>query len=153
MVGFTVNGRKVEVDLFPDTPLLWVLRDHLGLTGTRYGCGNGTCGSCTVLVDGRPRRACLLPVGEMEGRDVVTIEGIPPDHPVIRGWIEERVARCGYCQNGQIVSAVALLSTNPDPDDFAIDVAMSGNVCRCGTYSRIRKGIKRAARLMRGEKG
>jgi len=150
MTRVTVNSKSLELDLPPDIPLLWVLRDALGLVGTKYGCGNSTCGACTVLVGGKPRRSCALSLQEVEGGEITTIEGIPPDHPVKRAWVEERVSRCGYCQPGQIMSAIALLATNPDPDDFAIDVAMSGVICRCGTYSRIRRAIRRAAQLMRG---
>ncbi|GAB4301542.1 MAG: (2Fe-2S)-binding protein [Desulfuromonadia bacterium] len=149
MISLSVNGTRYDVSLPPDTPLLWVIRETLKLTGTKYGCGNSTCGACTVLVEGNPRRSCAITLQEAEGKEITTIEGVPDDHPVKRAWIEERVARCGYCQPGQIMSAIGLLAANPDPDDFAIDVTMSGTICRCGTYSRIRRAVKRAAEMMR----
>ena len=142
-----VNGRAREVDVAPETPLLWVLRDTLGLTGTKFGCGIGACGACTVHVDGEPTRACLLPVSALGARKVMTIEGLSPDgrHPLQRAWAEEDVPQCGYCQAGQIMSAAALLARTPAPTDTDIDRAMSGNICRCGTYQRIRRAIHRAA--------
>ena len=142
-----VNGNSYDVASAGDTPLLWVIRDELGLTGTKYGCGLGLCGTCTVLVDGQPARACLLSVSELEGRAVTTIEGLSPDgmHPVQAAWRELNVAQCGYCQSGQIMQAAALLAATPNPTDAEIDAAMSGNLCRCGTYPRIRAAIKRAA--------
>jgi isoquinoline 1-oxidoreductase subunit alpha len=145
----TVNGRRQGVDVAPATPLLWVLRDSLGLTGAKYSCGMGTCGACTVLVDGRPVRACVTPVEAMTGGDVMTIEGLSSDgsHPVQRAWLELGVAQCGYCQPGQVLAAVALLASQAAPDDAAIDAAMSGNLCRCGTYQWIRAAIHRAAVL------
>jgi len=145
----SVNGRDVPIDVAAGTPLLWVLRDGLALTGAKYGCGMGVCGACTVLVAGRPARACVTPVEAVVGTDILTIEGLSPDgsHPVQRAWLELDVAQCGYCQPGQILSAVALLASQPTPDDAAIDAAMSGNLCRCGTYQRIRVAIQHAAEL------
>jgi aerobic-type carbon monoxide dehydrogenase small subunit (CoxS/CutS family) len=147
MITLIVNGRKHVVDASPDTPLLWVLRENLGLTGTKYGCGVGLCGSCTVHIDGQPQRSCLVPVKDAQGKKITTIEGIPENHPVKRAWIEDDVPQCGYCQPGQIMSAVALLRTNPEPSDADIDGAMTGNICRCGTYQRIRRAIRSAAAI------
>jgi aerobic-type carbon monoxide dehydrogenase small subunit (CoxS/CutS family) len=146
-----VNGHELETDAVPETPLLWVLRDHLALTGTKYGCGMALCGACTVHLDGVPIRSCATPASAAEGRRITTIEGISQDrsHAVQRAWIELDVPQCGYCQSGQIMSAVALLASNPAPTDADIDAAMSGNICRCGTYPRIRKAIHRAAELAR----
>ncbi len=148
-VSFTVNGVKRSVDVAPDTPLLWVLRDTLGLTGTKFGCGRSLCGACTVLLDGEATRSCVTTIDTVAGKSVITIEGLSPDrsHPVQRAWIEEDVPQCGYCQSGQILSAVALLKQNPHPTDADINTAMSGVLCRCGTYNRIRKAIHRAAAL------
>ena len=148
----TVNGRAHRLDVEADTPLLWVLRDHLQLTGTKYGCGIARCGACTVHVDGRVVRSCVFPVSAVDGRPVTTIEGIAPDglHPVQQAWIREDVPQCGYCQSGQIMAAVALLDESPDPSDEEIDRAMTV-VCRCGTYGRIRRAIHDAARR-RGER-
>jgi isoquinoline 1-oxidoreductase alpha subunit len=120
MIALSVNGTKVQTDVGTDTPLLWVLRDHLKLTGTKFGCGKGVCGACTVLVDGKPQRSCILPVGDLQGKAVTTIEGIPEHHPLIKAWLSEEVSQCGYCQPGQIMSAVALLAQTPKPDDPAI---------------------------------
>ena len=148
----TVNGREVEVEADPETPLLWVLRDELGITGVKFGCGIAMCGACTVHVAGEPRRSCSLPIKLVNG-DVVTIEGLgTPDalHAVQQAWIKNQVAQCGFCQSGQIMSAAALLSMIPDPTDADIDRAMSGNLCRCGTYSRIRAAIKDAAAMLAG---
>ena len=147
-VTLTINGEPLTVDATPDMPLLWALRDKLNLTGTKYACGIGTCGSCTVLVNGVPMRSCVMPAITMAGMEIVTIEGLDPtgNHPVQRAWNEVDVPQCGYCQGGQILSASALLARNPDPSDEDIDAAMSGVLCRCGTYSRIRKAIKLAAR-------
>lgn len=147
----SVNGRQVTVDVLEDTPLLWVLRDALELTGTKFGCGIGMCGACTVHVDGDAVRSCQLTVSAAEGRSVTTIEGLDPDgaHPVQRAWAEEDVPQCGYCQAGQIMNAAALLARNPDADAEAVETAMSGNLCRCGTYGRIRAAVLRAAREAR----
>jgi len=147
----TVNGRELEADATPDTPLLWVLRDHLNLTGTKFGCGAALCGACTVHLDGAPIRSCVTPASAAAGRRVTTIEGLSTDrsHAVQRAWLELDVPQCGYCQSGQIMSAVALLAANPAPSDADIDAAMAGNICRCGTYPRIRKAIHRAAELAR----
>jgi len=141
MIDFTVNGKQQQVDVSPDTPLLWVLREKLGLTGTKFGCGISACGACTVHIDGAPRRSCVMPVGDVQGKNVLTIEGIPDDHPLKKAWLAEEVSQCGYCQPGQIMSAVALLKGTPVPTDNDIDIAMSGNLCRCGTYGRIRRAI------------
>jgi aerobic-type carbon monoxide dehydrogenase small subunit (CoxS/CutS family) len=142
-----VNGKQHTLSLAPNTPLLWVLRDHLNLTGTKYGCGKGLCGTCTVHIDGSPVRSCLTPVSAAAGKKVVTIEGLSADasHPVQQAWRDNKVPQCGYCQSGQIMSAVALLEKNPEPSDADIDRAMSGNLCRCGTYPRIRSAIRQAA--------
>ena len=147
MIEFSLNGASVSADADPDMPLLWWLRDAVGLTGTKYGCGIGSCGACTVHVDDEPTRACLLSIGSLAGRRVTTIEGLSTDatHPVQQAWIALNVPQCGYCQAGQIMSAVALLQKNPDPDDDAIDAAMTGNICRCGTYTRIRAAVREAA--------
>jgi aerobic-type carbon monoxide dehydrogenase small subunit (CoxS/CutS family) len=152
MTAFTLNGRPVDVADDPSTPLLWVIRDTLGLTGTKYGCGVAQCGACTVHLDGRAVRSCSVALADAAGADVVTVEGLSPDasHPVQRAWIEIDVPQCGYCQTGQIMSAAALLAETPDPADADIDAAMSGNICRCGTYPRIRAAVKRAAELSRG---
>ena len=143
----TVNGTSRKVDVAPDTPLLWVLRDSLGLTGTKYGCGVGMCRACTVHVDGEATFSCQVTVGSAVGRKITTIEGLSPDrsHPLQRAWIEEDVPQCGYCQPGQIMSAAALLARTPAPSDAEIDNWMSTNLCRCGTYNRIRRAIQRAA--------
>lgn len=153
MVNLLVNGKQQEVDVAADTPLLWVLRDHIGLTGTKYGCGIAACGACTVLVDGQPVRSCITPASSVSGKKITTIEGLSPGHkhPVQQAWIVEDVPQCGYCQSGQILAAVALLSAKPKPTDQDIDDAMSGVLCRCGTYVRIRRAIKKAAALMARE--
>lgn len=146
-----VNGTTVDVDASGDTPLLWVLRDHLGLTGTKYGCGGGYCGACTVHVDGSPSRSCQLPVSALEGKAIETIETLEQRHPeLINTWIDLNVAQCGYCQSGQLMSAAALLDGNAKPGDADIDAAMTGNICRCGTYVRIRAAIHQAAQQRTG---
>jgi len=147
MVSVTINGEKRELDVDPSTPLLWVLRDTLGLTGTKYGCGIALCGSCTVHVNGEARRSCVTPLSAVAGQNVTTIEGLSRDssHPVQRAWIALDVPQCGYCQSGQIMQAAALLAKNPKPTDADINLAMNGNLCRCGTYNRIRRAIHLAA--------
>jgi len=148
MIRFSVNARPREVDVEPEMPLLWVLRDELDVKGPKYGCGVGQCGACTVLVDGEPVRSCVLAVSKVAGRRVVTIEGLAQGerlHPVQQAWIDQQVPQCGYCQGGQILAAVALLRKNPDPSDRQIDEAMT-NLCRCGTYARVRSAIQAAAR-------
>jgi isoquinoline 1-oxidoreductase subunit alpha len=146
-IEFMLNGKAQSLDVDPDMPLLWAIRDIAGLTGTKYGCGKALCGSCTVHVDGNPMRSCAVSVSAAAGKSVTTIEGLSPDgnHPVQKAWRELNVPQCGYCQSGQIMSAVALLARNPKPSDEEIADAMSGNICRCGTYTRIRKAIHRAA--------
>jgi isoquinoline 1-oxidoreductase alpha subunit len=148
VITLLVNGTARSVEVSPDTPLLWALRDTLALTGTKFGCGIGSCGSCTVLLDGAPVRSCQVTVAEVKGRKVTTIEGLSPDgnHPVQRAWIADEVPQCGYCQSGQIVAAAALLARKPRPTDADIDSAMDGILCRCGTYDRIRRAIHRAAK-------
>lgn len=153
-IALNVNGMTHAVEVEPETPLLWVLRDNIGLTGTKYGCGIAQCGACTVHIDGQPVRSCSVPASVAVGRRITTIEGLGPSgrvHPVQTAWIEVGVPQCGYCQSGQIMAAAALLATRRNPTDEEIDAAMSGNLCRCGTYLRIRQGIRRAAALMRGE--
>lgn len=149
MIKVLVNGQEHRVEADPAMPLLWVLRDLLGLTGTKYGCGISQCGACTVLVDGKPLRSCTTPVSVVSGKSITTIEGLSKDrsHPVQQAWIEEQVPQCGYCQSGQILAAVALLQRQPQPSDADIDEAMSGVLCRCGTYPRIRRAIRRAATI------
>jgi aerobic-type carbon monoxide dehydrogenase small subunit (CoxS/CutS family) len=148
MVTLNVNGTDHSVDVEADTPLLWVLRDEIALTGTKFGCGLGLCGACTVLLDGRPTRSCVVPVSAVSGQPIVTIEGLSRDksHPVQRAWIEENVPQCGYCQSGMILATVALLKSKPKPTDHDIDTAVT-NICRCGTYNRVRKAIHRAAQM------
>jgi len=149
MTSFTLNSKSVSVEDDPSTPLLWVIRDSLGLTGTKFGCGMALCGACTVHLDGIAIRSCVTPLSRVANRHVTTIEGLSADnsHPVQRAWIEIDVPQCGYCQSGQIMSAAVLLSQNPKPTDQDIDEAMSGNICRCGTYPRIRRAIHRAAEM------
>lgn len=146
-ITLTVNGERQTVDVEPDTPLLWVLRDTLGLTGTKYGCGRALCGACTIHLNGSPTRSCVTPVSAATGATIVTIEGLSKngDHPVQRAWIEENVPQCGYCQSGQIMAAAALIEQVGEPTDEQIDSAMAGLLCRCGTYQRIRRAIHRAA--------
>lgn len=149
-VSLRINGQEHKLDLSPDTPLLWALRDQLNMVGTKYGCGIGLCGSCTVLIDGEPVRSCTTPAAGLEGMEITTVEGFHPEggHPVQRAWNDEDVAQCGYCQGGQILSAAALLEKNPDPSDEDINEAMAGNICRCGTYPRIRKALKLAVQYL-----
>lgn len=146
-ISLTVNGRRQTVDVAPDTPLLWVIRETLGLTGTKFGCGMALCGACTVHLDGEAIRSCVTPVSAAADRRVTTIEGLSPDatHPLQLAWVAEDVPQCGYCQSGQIMSAAALLARRPNPTDADIHAAMAGNLCRCGTYPRIRRAIQRAA--------
>jgi isoquinoline 1-oxidoreductase alpha subunit len=147
-LNLTINSEVHDLShIDPDMPLLWALRDHLGLVGTKYGCGIAQCGACTVWLDDEPARACQLLVGQLEGRSITTVEGLGADtlHPVQQAWVDHDVAQCGYCQAGQIMSAAALLARNPSPSDEDIDVAMAGNICRCGTYVRIRKAIRAAS--------
>ena len=147
-----INGEPVIVDVDPDMPLLWVLRDELNLLGTKFGCGIGQCGSCSVHLNGSVTRSCLLPISAVAGTNITTIEGLANKgnlHPLQKAWVEHDVAQCGYCQSGQIMQALALLKNNPDPNDNDINLAMNANLCRCGTYDRIRKTIKRAASIMR----
>ncbi len=151
-----VNGTEVEVAVPADTPLLWVLREEVGLHGTKYGCGAALCGACTVHVDGAPRRSCVTAAGDVVGHAITTIEGLAPDgvlHAVQQAWIDENVMQCGYCQSGQIMAAAALLAARPEPTDDDIDAAMSANLCRCGTYPRIRRAVHRAARAARAARG
>ena len=147
MISFTLNDKNVEIDADPNMPLLWVLRDLLDMTGTKFGCGMAQCGACTVHMDGNPIRSCVMPLATIAGKKITTIEGLSNDisHSVQQAWVKHNVPQCGYCQSGQIMSAVALLSSNPNPDDSAIDNAMQGNICRCGTYPRIKAAIKDAA--------
>jgi isoquinoline 1-oxidoreductase alpha subunit len=152
--SFKVNGRTVQVNAEADTPLLWVVRDEIGLTGTKFGCGAGLCGACTVLLDGEPIRSCQTPVVAVAGKSVATVESLSSDnsHPLQKAWIKHDVPQCGYCQSGQLMSAAALLAKNKKPTETDIDGAMSGNICRCGTYARVRAAVKTAAAEMRGEK-
>lgn len=147
MISLTINGKPYNVDVPGDMPLLWVLRDTLGLTGTKFGCGLAQCGACTVHLDGNTVRSCSTPVSMAAGKKVTTIEGLSPtsSHPLQAAWVAEQVPQCGYCQSGQLMSAAALLARTPKPTDAQIDAAMSGNICRCGTYQRIHRAIKRAA--------
>jgi isoquinoline 1-oxidoreductase subunit alpha len=151
-IHFTLNGKPTAVDVNPDMPLLWVLRDNLNMTGTKFGCGMALCGACTVHINGEATRSCITPVSSLPGKKVTTIEGLSADHshPVQKAWIEIDVPQCGYCQSGQIMSAAALLAKTPHPTDAQIEDAMSGNICRCGTYNQIRKAIHRAVQLQTG---
>ena len=153
MISLDVNGKKYEVEVSPDVPLLWVIREHLGLTGTKYGCGIAMCGACTVHINGEAERSCQIPVKDAQGKKITTIEGIPENHPVKKAWIADEVPQCGYCQSGQVMEAVALLKKNPQPSDADIDDTMSGNLCRCGTYQRIRRAIHRAAKMTAKRRG
>ena len=150
-----INGKTLRLDVDPDTPLLWVLRDHVGLTGTKYSCGIGECGSCTVHLDGEPERSCSLPVSDAVGSEVTTIEGLGLQelHPVQKAWIDEQVPQCGYCQPGQMMTAAAFLENHPDPTDDEIAAGMDDVLCRCGTYLRIKKGVARAAAIISGKEG
>jgi len=152
MITLIVNGKRSEVDAPADMPLLWAIRENLALTGTKFGCGAALCGACTVHVDGQPVRSCTTPVGAVAGKRITTIEGLSAknDHPVQKAWIELDVPQCGFCQSGQIMAAAALLARTPTPTDADIDNAMTGNICRCGTYQRIRAGIHRAAQIKKG---
>ncbi|MFZ5476933.1 MAG: (2Fe-2S)-binding protein [Myxococcota bacterium] len=145
MIQLQINGVPYEVDVPPDTPLLWVVRDHLGLTGTKFGCGMGLCGACTMHLGGVPVRTCLFPVSGAVGQEITTIEGLPPGHPVPAAWLEEQVPQCGYCQSGQIMAAVAFLNQNPTPTEADVKAGIT-NLCRCGTYERIRKAVVRASK-------
>ena len=152
MVTLTVNGKSLSIEAPDDMPLLWVLRDLVGMTGTKFGCGIAQCGACTVHVDGAPRRSCVSPIGDLAGMSVTTIEAIgqtPAGKAAQKAWLDAEVVQCGYCQSGQIMSAAALLAANQDPSDQDIDLAMAGNICRCGTYPRIRDAIKLAAKALR----
>jgi isoquinoline 1-oxidoreductase alpha subunit len=150
MITLTVNGTQHDIDLEPDTPLLWALRDAVGLTGTKFGCGIAQCGACTVHINGRAMRSCAVPVGTLSGASIVTIEGLSPDgkHPVQQAWLAEDVPQCGYCQSGQIMATVSFLKQYPNPTDAEIDANIT-NICRCGTYERLRRAIHRAADLMK----
>ena len=150
MVTITVNGTQHQLDIEPDTPLLWALRDVVGLTGTKYGCGIAQCGACTVHIDGQPMRSCSVPIASVDGASIITIEGLSPDgkHPVQQAWIAEDVPQCGYCQSGQIMAVAAFLTGHPSPTDADIDANIT-NICRCGTYERMRRAIHRAADLMK----
>jgi isoquinoline 1-oxidoreductase alpha subunit len=152
-ISFTLNGKPQTVDVSPDMPLLWVLRDTLNMTGTKFGCGMALCGACTVHINGEATRSCITQISSVAGKKITTIEGLSVDgsHPVQQAWMEEDVPQCGYCQSGQIMSAVALLAKKANPTDADIDDAMSGNICRCGTYQRIRKAIHKAAALQSGK--
>jgi len=154
-IKFTLNGKSQTVDVVPQMPLLWVLRDTLGLTGTKFGCGMALCGACTVHINGQPIRACVTPISSVAGKTVTTIEGLSANnsHPVQRAWIEEDVPQCGYCQSGQIMTAAALLAKAPNPTDADIDEAMRGNICRCGTYQSIRRAIHLAAQYRTAANG
>ena len=154
-IEFTLNGKHQSVDVPPQMPLLWVLRDTIGLTGTKYGCGMALCGACTVHVNGQPTRSCSTPISTVAGKTVTTIEGLSADgnHPVQRAWVEADAPQCGYCQSGQIMTAAALLSRTPNPTDAQIDQAMRGNICRCGSYQEIREAIRQAAKLQTAEGG
>jgi aerobic-type carbon monoxide dehydrogenase small subunit (CoxS/CutS family) len=153
VIHFTLNGKPTTLEVNPDMPLLWALRDNLNMTGTKFGCGMALCGACTVHINGEATRSCVTPVSSIAGKKITTIEGLSPDghsHPVQKAWMEIDVPQCGYCQSGQIMSAAALIAKTPHPTDAQIDDAMTGNVCRCGTYNHIRKAIRRAAQLQSG---
>ncbi len=145
MITLTINGKRYQVDVSPEAKLLWVVREHLKLTGTKYGCGAGQCGACTVHLDGTAVKSCLIPATAAQGKEITTIEGLPVNHPIKQAWLSANVSQCGYCQPGQIMQAAALLSENPHPTEQDIVNAMNGNLCRCGTYPRIKKAIQLAA--------
>lgn len=151
MISLLVNGKKYAVDVSPDTPLLWVIRDNLKLTGTKFGCGIGECGSCTVHIDGRAQRSCTIPVGDVQGKKITTIEGLPKNHPVKRAWIQEQVPQCGYCQTGVMMQVSSLISEAKNPDPDKIVASMDDVLCRCGSYPRMKKGIKAAVEIARME--
>ena len=151
MISLRVNGKKYSVDVDKDVPLLWVLRDHLKLTGTKYSCGIGECGTCTVLIDGKAQRSCVTAVGDAQGKKITTIEGLPENHPVKRAWIQEQVPQCGYCQPGVMMQVSALISQSKNPDPDKIVAAMDDMLCRCGTYPRIKKGIRTAVAIVKKE--
>jgi isoquinoline 1-oxidoreductase subunit alpha len=151
MIKLKINGKNFQVDVPPDTPLLWVIREHLKLTGTKFGCGIGECGSCTVHLDGQAVRSCQVPVEKAQGKKITTIEGLPENHPIKKAWIKEEVPQCGYCQPGQIMQAAAFLAKNPNPNEEAVVRAMDDILCRCGTYPRIKKAVRTAAEMMRKE--
>ena len=151
MISLNVNGKNYKVDVSDDVPLLWVIRDYLKLTGTKYGCGIGECGACTVHIDGKAERSCGIPAGKAQGKKITTIEGLPENHPVKRAWIEEQVVQCGYCQPGVMMQVAALLSESRNPNPEKIIGAMDDVICRCGTHPRIKKGIRKAVQLMRKE--
>ena len=151
MISLNVNGKKFKVEVPPDTPLLWVIRDNLKLMGTKYGCGIGECGTCTVLINGKAERSCTIPVDQVRGKKIVTIEGVPEDHPVKKAWIKEQVVQCGYCQPGVILQVKALMAESPKPNADKIIGKMNDIICRCGSYPRIKKGIKTAVQMTRKE--
>jgi isoquinoline 1-oxidoreductase alpha subunit len=151
MVNLNVNGKAYELDVPKDVPLLWVLRDNLNLTGTKFACGIGECGSCTVHIDGNAERSCTLTAGEAEGKKIVTIEGLPEDHPVKRAWIKEQVVQCGFCQPGMMMQTAALLSKSPNPDSVEVIEGLDDVLCRCGTYTRVKRGVEAAIQMMRKE--
>jgi len=151
MISLNVNGKNYRVDVSDDTPLLWVIRDHLKLTGTKFGCGIGECGSCTVHIDGKAERSCTIPVKQAQGKKITTIEGLPQNHPVKRAWIQEQVVQCGYCQPGIMMQVAALISSKPTPSTEKVINAMDDVICRCGTYPRIKRGIKTALAIKRKE--
>ncbi len=146
MISLDINGKSYQVNVDPDVPLLWVIRERLQLTGTKFGCGIGMCGSCTVHIDGKAQRSCQIPVGSAQGKKITTIEGLPENHPVKSAWVQEQVPQCGYCQPGQIMQAAALLAEDPRPTDASINEHMNGNLCRCGTYPKIRSAIRLASK-------
>jgi isoquinoline 1-oxidoreductase subunit alpha len=151
MISLRINGQDFKLDVAPETPLLWVIREHLQLTGTKFGCGVGECGSCTVHINGQAEKSCLLPVREAQGKDITTIEGLPESHPVKRAWLQEQVPQCGYCQSGQMMQAAALLREDPSPDEGKISQTMDEVLCRCGTYPRIKKALQTSIQLMKKE--